>query len=526
MAESMFEELCRFVGFGAADHAALRSLHTHAAPSFRSIADEFVDQLRQYPAAWSVLRGDAQIERLKVAVRAWLDRALAGPWNDEYFELRSRIGRVHVRVNLPQRYMFTAMSVIRVHLLRIAADAFGDRPDQLTAVNAALCRVLDLELAIMMQTYREDSLEVVRRIERVEKDLLDRRLVLSEQRYRSILENSSVMVIVLDERGHILLFNDTAEATTGHARNDVIGKLGVDVLFHPQDAPVAAEHLARAHSGRPPRFAARLVTHTGDLRWVRWHLTSLAVSGARHVSAIGADFTEERTLSEQNRRAESLAALGTLAAGLAHEIRNPLNAAQLQLTLLDRRIGRHDESGLVSARDSARLVREELARLAGLVSDFLRFARPSDLRIGPADACETIRQIAELMRPEVVAAGARLDVRAPAAPISARFDEERIKQAIINLVRNAHEAAGPGGEVALGLSRADGRLMIEVEDTGPGIADGIDIFEPFRTTKEQGTGLGLPIVFRIVTDHQGRIGVDRRGGRTVFTIELPTDGPR
>ena len=194
--------------------------------------------------------------------------------------------------------------------------------------------------------------------------------------------------------------------------------------------------------------------------------------------------------------------------------------------MLDRRIGRQDESGLESARDSARLVREELARLAGLVSDFLRFARPSDLRVGPADACETIRQIAELMRPEVVAAGARLEVRAPAAAISARFDEERIKQAIINLVRNAREAAGHGGEVALGLARADGMLVIEVEDTGPGIADGIDIFEPFRTTKEQGTGLGLPIVFRIVTDHRGRIGVNRRGGRTVFTIELPIEGPR
>jgi PAS domain S-box-containing protein len=469
-----------------------------------------------------VLRGESQIERLKVSLVGWLDRLLAGPWDHNYYELRSRIGRVHVKVRLPQRYMFTAMALIRLHLLGIARASFPDDSQQLHTVICALSRVIDLELAIMLQTYREDSLANLRRLERVEKHILERRLEITEERYQAIVQSAAVLVIVLDDELHIALFNSAAERVSGYSREDLAGANFVDLLCHPQDAGDTKPRLRRALVGETtPPFESRMVASSGEIRWLRWHLAPLPAQGLHQICAIGVDVSEERKLADEGRRAETLASLGALAAGLAHEIRNPLNAAQLQLTLVDRRL----EKDPGSARASASLVRDELRRLAGLVEDFLAFARPSELRVRPADLCATIRTTVSLIEPQSEQHGVTLVVDLPDAPIAARFDEERIKQVLINLIRNGIEAAGSGGRVTVGVSRFADIVAIEVIDTGPGLQDDVNIFEPFRTTKDQGTGLGLPIVHRIVTDHQGVISVGRRADETVFTIDLPIDGP-
>lgn len=522
MSKGLFQEICDYVGFGETDWAALREFHPIAQPHFVEIVDEFYDRLAHYPAAARVLRSEAQVERLKVTLIGWLGRLLEGPWDQNYYELRSRIGRVHVRVKLPQRYMFTAMALIRLHLLRIAREAYVSDPGRLEAAAQALSRVIDLELAIMLQTYREDSLKNLRRLERVEKKLLTRRLELTEGRYQAIIESAAVLVIVLDDELHVALFNSAAERVSGYDREEATGAFCVELLCHPADAARMGPRLENVLKGEHIEpFESRLMTSSGDVRWVRWHLTPVPTDSSRQVCAIGVDVTEERQLADKSRRAENLASLGTLAAGLAHEIRNPLNAAQLQLTLVDRRIDKNPGA----ARDSAGLVRQELRRLAGLVEDFLAFARPTDLRIVPADACATVRSVAELLAPHAEQQAAMLNLTLPAAPIGVRFDEERIKQVLINLIRNGLEAAGTGGTVTVSAERVADILTLEVSDSGSGIPEGVDIFEPFRTTKEEGTGLGLPICHRIVTDHQGAITADRREDRTVFTIELPIDGP-
>ena len=541
---ALFEELCEYVGFGPDDWAALRALHSHAAPYFPVIVEEFYARLQAHPSASAVLRGQDQVERLKITLRGWLDRLLAGPWDEDYFELRSRIGRVHVRVKLPQRYMFTAMTLIRLHLMRVAETAYAGAPAALSGATRALSKVIDIELAIMLQTFREDSLAHLRRLERVEKHLLERRLEITEERYHAIVESAAVVVIVLDREFHVAVFNSAAERVSGYTREELTGADCVATLCHPQDAEVMRSRLEDTVAPRAPLpgkpgatpvigggdpraprhvapFEARLKASTGEIRWLRWHLAPLPTGGGRQVCAIGVDLTEERKLADKSRRAENLAALGTLAAGLAHEIRNPLNAAQLQLTLVDRRIERDPSA----ARESAALVREELRRLAGLVEDFLAFARPTELRLGTADLCATVRSVADLLSPDEDRNGARLELRLPDAPVAARFDEERIKQVLINLIRNGFDAAGEKGSVTVALSRVADTVVLEVADTGPGLQEGIEIFEPFRTTKEEGTGLGLPIVHRITTDHEGAISVDRRDGLTVFTVELPIDGP-
>jgi len=232
---------------------------------------------------------------------------------------------------------------------------------------------------------------------------------------------------------------------------------------------------------------------------------------------------EKRVLSRRAQVAEKLAAVGTMAAGVAHEIRNPLNAAQLQLKLAERRVSApaRDVSG---ALESIGLVRAELERLNGVVEEILAFARPSAMNLGPGDLSQTVGTVARFMAPDVASRGVTLHVAGAERPMPARFDEARIKQVVINLVRNAAEAAGEGGEVWLSLRRQGDVVELLVEDSGPGLDEDVDPFVPFFTTKEGGTGLGLPTAHRIVSEHGGTLYLTRRDARTAFVAQIPTAG--
>lgn len=155
--ETLFEELKRYVGFTEADEGLLRSLHPRAVGDLPRIADVFYQRIFAHEGAKAALiGGESSVGHLKITLRAWLDKLLAGPWNEEYFELRCRIGRVHVRIALPQHYMFGAMNVLRLELQAIVDRELGAQPNEHTSTQRAIDKILDLELAIMLHTYRED----------------------------------------------------------------------------------------------------------------------------------------------------------------------------------------------------------------------------------------------------------------------------------------------------------------------------------------------------------------------------------
>lgn len=516
----LLDELRAYVGFGQADEEALKALQTLARPHYVEITEVFYDQLRQFDAAAAVLTSPEQTERLKVTLRSWMDRTLGGPWDREYVELRSRIGHVHVKVGLPQRYMFTAMSVIRQELEAIAEDL----PDPI-ATQRSLGKILDIDLAIMLETYREDSLAQVRRFEDMEKALLERRVEISETRYHELVENAGVMMIAVAENDHIVLFNRQAEEVTDYRRSEVLGKPFLDALASEADRDKARQALARVRRGAEATgFDASLVTRAGEVRAARWRVTELASPSGVLACVIGLDITDELALAERTERAERLAGLGTLAAGLAHEIRNPLNSAKLQLTLMERRLGRAGADARERALEASHVVALELTRLAGLVEEFLDFARPRNLRLMGADLAETARTVVNLIEPELEEGGIRVSTRLD-GQVAARYDDERIKQVLLNLLRNAAEAAGPGGAVGLSVARTGNKAIVEVTDSGDGPPEDTDIFAPFTTDKEGGTGLGLPIVDRIVSAHGGAVSWRRDKETTVFCVELPLDGP-
>ncbi len=154
---TFFQSLKQYVGFTDASSAALRELHPKAEPRFVAIVDDFYQAIEAHPEASAAITGGrAQIERLKQTLIRWLDLLLLGPHDEAYYELRARIGRMHVRISLPQGFMFTAMNRIRIHLLDVVRVELAGDAAATGRIATALNQILDLELAIMLETYRED----------------------------------------------------------------------------------------------------------------------------------------------------------------------------------------------------------------------------------------------------------------------------------------------------------------------------------------------------------------------------------
>jgi signal transduction histidine kinase len=254
---------------------------------------------------------------------------------------------------------------------------------------------------------------------------------------------------------------------------------------------------------------------------VRWRRAQTRSGDGEQITyAVGLDITGEQEMLRRTLRAERLAAVGTMAAGLAHEVRNPLNSASLQLTVLERRLER-GQTGRDSTLPVLTLVKDEISRLDRLVRDFLAFSQPQPPERNPIDLNALLRSLAQWMGPEAEAGKIQVVLQLADPLPGVMGDSERLRQVLMNLMRNATEAMPDGGRLTLKSRAVDGSVEIDVEDSGHGFAEALPVFDAFFTTKSQGTGLGLAIVHRIVTDHGGNIRVRSAPGATVFTIGLP-----
>ncbi len=383
-------ELISYVELGNDEIEMLRELHPRLEPLFPAIAEKFYAAVFDNAGAAAVLSGPDQVERLRCSLIDWMSSGLLGPYDDRFYEKRSRIGRRHVQIGLEQQYMFTAMNVVRTAYLQHILDLYPI--DTAATLIGAVNKLLDIELAVMLRHYQLDS--------------------------------------------------------------------------------------------------------------------------------------EEKLLQRERRiQSDRLVAMQTLSAGLAHEVRNPLNAARLQLELLERRLRRQfgDDSKLTIPTE---LANQEIERLTALLNDFLSFARPPELHIHEHDIVAIGRQVFELERPLAQQRDVELKFE-QGPPILARVDSGKIHQVIQNLVRNALEATRRGGHVSMSITTtADRMAHIEVTDDGAGIPPETlqRIYEPFFSTKEAGTGMGMAIVHSLVTMHDGRIEIDTTPRGTRFHVFVPLRG--
>jgi signal transduction histidine kinase len=218
-------------------------------------------------------------------------------------------------------------------------------------------------------------------------------------------------------------------------------------------------------------------------------------------------------------RAERMAAVGTLASSLAHEVRNPLNSINLQLVLLSRRVAKLDEVMRGELSDLVDTAHREIARLDGLVEEFLSLSSIDQLSLTEESPGDIVHELLDLMAPVTTERGIILSEAADPSLPDVRIDREKIKQVLLNLARNAVEAMPHGGSLKVTTRLVNGSVVISLSDTGSGIEPGLDVFGFFKTTKPGGTGLGLPISRRIVEAHGGSLTYESEPGKgTTFSV--------
>jgi len=254
---------------------------------------------------------------------------------------------------------------------------------------------------------------------------------------------------------------------------------------------------------------------------------SVALENARLYEKARRAYRELNEAQARIIQSEKMAVVGTFASGLAHEVRNPLNSIALQLSIVERRVAPLPAGVAGEIRELVGVIREEVKRLDNLVGDFLQFSRSNRVQYRPASLDALIDEVMRLLRPEARAAGVTLRrQRVGDAIPDLRVDPEKMKQVAINLVQNAIEAMPDGGTVVVESGLVDGRALMVVRDTGPGLPEDLDVFQLFVTTKAQGTGLGLSITQQIVLEHGGEIAAASDPGTgATFTVSLPVERP-
>jgi two-component system sensor histidine kinase PilS (NtrC family) len=314
-------------------------------------------------------------------------------------------------------------------------------------------------------------------------------------------------LMTTDGEGRVLTFNRAASAITGVAQDQAIGRDAAGVLQLPDDF---RQRLAGVAEQRSLRFDFEFAA--GERRIIDIGLTVAPLAfpdGRSGYLFTFQDVTNVKRLERHARLQQRLAAVGEMAAGIAHEIRNPLASMSGSIQVLRQDLPLSEEQAQLMD-----IVLRESERLNDTIRSFLAYARPQKFAVARLDVAKVVQDTALLLRNSAdVREGHLIDVDVPAGPVWYEADENQVRQILWNLATNGLRAMAGGGRLRLGaraeMRGGQGDLVIEVEDQGCGIpADELDgIFQPFRSSFEKGTGLGLAIVHRIVTDYGGQIQV-------------------
>ncbi len=333
-----------------------------------------------------------------------------------------------------------------------------------------------------------------------------------------VINNLPVGLLATGRDGRMSVINSAAERISGLKASHITGKLPDEVL------PSTLCSLRNVIDRGKPVIEYETECDFGG------KTTPLSVSAAKIANDQGdflgnififRDLGEVRRLQDEVRRKEKLAALGSLAAGIAHEIRNPLSSIKGFAKYFEGHCAEGSEG-----HELAGVMTKEVDRLNRVISELLEFAKPSDLKTRPMNINDLIEHSLRLIRQDAEAKKIRVEFTRDELLPQAEIDPDRFTQALLNLYLNAIQAMDGGGTLSVRASATGAAdIRIEVEDSGKGIPSGSlgSIFNPYFTTKSSGTGLGLAIVHKVIESHRGEIKVRSAAGKgTAFSILIPT----
>ena len=350
------------------------------------------------------------------------------------------------------------------------------------------------------------------------------RLRQSEERMLLLIESiQDYAIYILDPNGFVTSWNLGAQRIKGYTANEIIGKhysrfyTAADLRIN---KPIRNLEIA-ASKGKHEEESLR-VRKDGSVFWANVVITPIrdASGNLTGFAKVVRDITERKAADERLKDAERLATLGTTAAVFAHEIANPLNGLSSSLQIVTDVLEEANFQHPI-VEQTIRSADQEIQRLASLLKDYRSLARPHALQIEESNIQKLVE---EVLTPNIknyndsgVTIQTDFEENLPLVPL----DVARIKQVILNLCKNAVEAMPNGGILTVKTYRSNYKAVLEISDTGHGIPEGFNPFHLFKTTKRDGTGLGLPIVEQIISEHHGAVDfVSEMGRGTTFRLTL------
>lgn len=412
-------------------------------------------------------------------------------------------------------YVFPVLGRTVVPMLRVGAPTENTGLEILTVfMNAGVLLAVAVVTGALAERYHE-----------LQQHMEDQRKHLSDlQAFRDLIfESVGSGLVGVDPSGRVTAFNRAAESITGVRADEAVDQPWESIFGGGVD--LAEVRRAVEEGSEPaPRYEFRLRRRDGQEVPVGISFWSLRSGAGDVAGVIGVcqDLSTIKQMEQRMRQADRLAAVGRLSANMAHEIRNPLASISGAVEALARDLPPdHTRGQLVE------IVLRESARLNQIVGDFLEYARPAPMALIEINMAEILDEVLLLIEHRALPANLKVS-REYGDALPTRADPQRLRQAVWNLCLNAVQAMPDGGELRVGarsLREQAGRLQISITDTGQGIAD-VDvphIFEPFFSTKPEGSGIGLALVYRVVEEHGGSIEVRSRVGEgATFTMTLPS----
>lgn len=338
---------------------------------------------------------------------------------------------------------------------------------------------------------------------------------------QSILRSITSGVITVGPDGSMATANPAAERILGMREVDIVPKR-IGTLFA-DDAGLDAEVL-KVLEGRLPKSVKemRLVTRGGKVLQAQVSTSRMRDIDGRILGAVVTveDVSEVKALTDQLIRADRLAAMGELTAGVAHEVRNPLGIIRASVQLVE-----ESDNNWPRALEATNVIKQEIDRLDRVIKALLDFGRPSKPHLFVTDIAEVIEDVVLFTRRFASQSNVTISAHDVVGLPTVMADPDQLKQVFVNLISNAVQAMGSdGGSIEVSGTADEGFVSVAVKDSGPGIPDRDlrKVFDPFYSTRDEGTGLGLTIVHRIIDEHDGHIGVVSSLGKgTTFTVSLP-----
>lgn len=356
---------------------------------------------------------------------------------------------------------------------------------------------------------------------------LVQRLARERGLFEDIFNTLQEGVLVISAAGEIVYANASAHALIGLSKEDLSGATLWRLV--PGLRPSLETSLDDAAPALP--VVAREIELTyPEPRVVRLYLVPFKGEGRgaeRRFAVILTDVTREKQDTEERIESERTSSILLLAAGVAHELGNPLNSLTIHLQLIERKLRKlkaTKERETESLAESIRICQNEVSRLDGIISNFLEAIRPSPPDLAETSVTEVLDEVLQFQQQELTDRGIAVEVEIETGLPVVMADRNQIKQVFFNVVKNAMEAMKPGGQLRIRARSDDAHVYLLFGDTGAGIrAEDVGrLFQPYHTTKTGGHGLGLMIVQRIMRAHGGQAGIESKEGRgTVVTLQFP-----